>query len=93
MNLLLAIYTSSHAISRHVYPTPPISQLWCSQATIGSPEIAGQQTCCRGCGVGGGRSAQLQVEACGRMSGSCEDAFLDKGIENEKIGKWLRIRW
>ena len=43
--------------------------------------------------LGGGRNAQLQVEACGRMSGSGEDAFLDKGIENEKIGKWLRIRW
>ena len=24
---------------------------------------------------------ESKVEACGRMSGSCEDAFLDKGIE------------
>ena len=33
---------------------------------------------------------ESKVEACGRMSGSCEDAFLDKGIEKAEIAKCLR---
>ena len=33
---------------------------------------------------------ESKVEACGRMSGSCEDAFLDKGIEKAEIAKYLR---
>ena len=31
-----------------------------------------------------------KVEACGRMSGSCDDAFLDKGIEKAEIAKCLK---
>ena len=27
------------------------------------------------------------MEVCSRMSGSCEDAFLDKGIEKAEIAK------
>ena len=30
------------------------------------------------------------MEACGRMSGLCEDAFLDKGIEKTEIANCLR---
>ena len=33
---------------------------------------------------------ESKVEACGRMSGSCEDAFLDKGIEKAEIAKCLK---
>ena len=33
---------------------------------------------------------ESKVEACGRMSRSCEDALLDKGIEKAKIAKCLR---
>ena len=33
---------------------------------------------------------ESKVEACGRMSWSCEDAFLDKGIEKAEIAKCLR---
>ena len=33
---------------------------------------------------------ESKVEACGRMSGSFEDAFLDKGIEKAEIAKCLR---
>ena len=32
---------------------------------------------------------ESKVEACGRMSRSCEDAFLDKGIEKAEIAKCL----
>ena len=28
---------------------------------------------------------ESKVGACGRMSGSCEDAFLDKGIERPRL--------
>ena len=31
-----------------------------------------------------------KVKACDRMSGSCEDAFLDKGVEKAEITKCLR---
>ena len=31
-----------------------------------------------------------KVEACGRMSGSCDDAFLDKGIEKAEIAECLK---
>ena len=33
---------------------------------------------------------ESKVEACGRMSGSCDDAFLDKGIEKAEIAKCLK---
>ena len=33
---------------------------------------------------------EIKVEAGDRMSGSCEDAFLDKGIEKAEIAKCLR---
>ena len=32
-----------------------------------------------------------KLEACCRMSGSCEDAFLDKGIEKAEITKCLKL--
>ena len=33
---------------------------------------------------------ESKVEACGRVSGSCEDAFLDTGIEKAEIAKCLK---
>ena len=33
---------------------------------------------------------ESKAEACGRMSGACEDTFLDKGIEKAKNAKCLR---
>ena len=33
---------------------------------------------------------ESKVKACGRMSGSCEDAFLHKGIEKAEITKCLK---
>ena len=33
---------------------------------------------------------ESKVEACSRMSGSCDDDFLDKGIEKAEIAKCIR---
>ena len=38
-----------------------------------------------------GKRRLREVEACRRMSGSCEDALLDKGIKKTEIAKCLRI--